>query len=78
MDICDSIKNYLISILHSRKEYISSYENETPLPESEILYRTAYAALTKHQAVCTGYIEATRIVLECYGVQTKTASFNYL
>jgi len=31
MDICDSIKNYLISILHSRKEYISCYENETPL-----------------------------------------------
>jgi len=71
-EIIEKIKTFMMTKCRNRQEYIDYYLNSKQLPKSELQYRTAYATLLKEQSVCPGIAEATRILLECYGINTHT------
>lgn len=56
-----------------RKSYFDAFREEIPeIPRSELMYRTAYGALVLGEAMCAGYTEAARMLLEVSGLETKT------
>lgn len=72
-DIINLVNNYLKKNVTIRNEYfIAQREVIQELPKEELQYRTAYAALCKGQAMCAGYAEAARVLLESGGFKTHT------
>ena len=69
----DRVNNYLMKNVSIRNEYFEAFrEVIANIPKSELVYRTGYAALVKGQAMCAGYTEASRILLEIAGLKTQT------
>jgi len=67
------VNQYLIKNVKVRKEYFEAFlENIPEIPQDELIYRTAYAALIRKEAMCAGFTEAARILLEIAGLKTKT------
>lgn len=67
------VNDYLIEKVSIRNEYFEAFrEVIAKIPEEELMYRTGYAALVKGQAMCAGYAEAGRILLEIGGLKTQT------
>ncbi len=72
-DIIRLINTYLKENVSIRSEYfIAQREVIQEFPTDELQYRTAYAALCKGQAMCAGYAEAARVLLEAGGFKTHT------
>ena len=72
-DIIRIINNYVKSNTTIRSEYFDKFsENTETFDESEKIYRTAYAALSRKQAMCAGYAELTRILLAMYDINSHT------
>ena len=58
----DTINKYMMENVKVRNEYFDAFREAIPMiPESELIYRTAYTALVKGEAMCAGYDEASRI-----------------
>ena len=69
----DRVNKYLMNNVSIRNEYFEAFrEVITSIPDSELVYRTGYAALLKGEAMCAGYTEASRILLEIGGLKTQT------
>ena len=69
----ERVNRYMIENVMVRKEYFEAFmENIPEIPKDELVYRTAYAALVKGEAMCAGFTEASRILLEIGGLETKT------
>lgn len=72
-DIIDKVNDYLKENCHVRSQYFEAYREIIPeIPQDELVYRTAYGALIKKEAMCAGYTEAARMILECCGFNTVT------
>ena len=69
----DAINEFLKYNVNVRKSYFDAFREEIPeIPKSELIYRTAYGALVLGEAMCAGFTEAARILLESSGLETKT------
>lgn len=69
----DRVNQYLIKNVQVRKQYFEAFlENIPEIPEDELIYRTGYAALVRGEAMCAGFTEAARMLLEVSGLKTKT------
>lgn len=67
------LNNYIRDNVSFRKEYLDKfYEKSDVFDKRELIYRTAYAALTKGEAVCSGFTEAMRVLMAYYGIKSKT------
>lgn len=67
------VNEYLKKNVVVRKSYFDAFREEIPeIPDSELIYRTAYGALILGEAMCAGFTEAARILLEVSGLKTKT------
>lgn len=67
------VNEFLKNNVKVRKSYFDAFREEIPeIPESELIYRTAYGALVLGEAMCAGYTEAARILLETSGLETQT------
>lgn len=56
-----------------RHSYFDAFEERIPaITEDELIYRTAYGALVKGEAMCAGYAEACRILCELSGIKSHT------
>lgn len=64
--IINSINDYMMENVKISKQYFDEYG------EDKLKFRTAHAALVQGEAVCVGFTEACRILLECCGFQTYT------
>ena len=72
-DIIRIINNYVKSNTTLREEYFDKFsDNADVFDKSETVYRTAYAALSRKQAMCAGYAELTRILLAMYDINSYT------
>ena len=73
VDIIDRINDYVKSNVSIRTEYFSFVEgSEEKFDNRELFFRTALAAFQRRQAVCAGFIEATRCLLAAYGYKSYT------
>lgn len=69
----DRVNEYMKKNVSVRHEYFEAFQELIPsIPESELVYRTGYAALLKGEAMCAGYTEAARMLLELSGLKTQT------
>ena len=69
----DFVNDYIKKNVKIRREYFDAFVERIPeIPKSELIYRTAYSALCKGETMCAGYAEASRMLLECLGLKTKT------
>ena len=69
----DRVDQYFVQNVQVRKDYFMAFNEMIPeIPQSELKYRTAYGALVENQAMCAGFTEASRILLELSGLKTKT------
>ena len=69
----EKVNNYFIKNVMVRNEYFEAFRGILPeIPKGELMYRTAYAALLKGEAMCAGITEAARILLEISGLETQT------
>lgn len=67
------INDYVKQNVNLRASYFEAFNEETDkFNENELIYRTAYGALVKGEAMCAGYAEATRILLSQYGIKSHT------
>lgn len=72
-DILRIINNYVKSNTSIRGEYFDKFSGNVEFfDEDEKIYRTAYAALLRKQAMCAGYAELTRILLAMYDINSYT------
>ena len=72
-NIIDIINNYIKINVSLRDSYFDAFcERVNKFDKNELIYRTAYGALVKKEAMCAGYAEALRILLSQYGIQTYT------
>lgn len=67
------VNEYLKSNVTVRKSYFDAFREEIPeIPKEELIYRTSYGALVMGEAMCAGFTESARILLEISGLKTKT------
>lgn len=67
------INDYIKNNVKIRRSYFDAFEERIPeIPNEELIYRTAYGALIKGEAMCAGYTEAIRILCETVGIKTHT------
>ncbi len=67
------VNNFVKSTVTVRRNYFDALSGLTDFfDKSEEIYRTAYAALTRNEAMCAGYTEATRILLSMYDIDSFT------
>lgn len=72
-NIIQIINDYIKNNVKFRREYLDKfYGISDTFDEGELIYRTAYAALIKKEAVCSGFTEAMRVLLAYYGIESKT------
>ena len=72
-DIIKGINEYLKKNVSIRNEYFFAFrELINEFPPEELKYRTAYAALCEGEAMCAGFAEAARVLLESCGFKTYT------
>lgn len=71
-DIIRKINNYIKSNVSIRSQYFSFMNGLEEFDTDELFFRTALAALQKHEAMCAGYTEATRCLLAVYGYKSYT------
>lgn len=68
-----TISNYIKLNVRFRRPYLAYlYGVATRFDNSELQYRTAYAALCKKEAMCAGYTEAVRLLLSLYDIDSYT------
>ena len=71
--IIDKVNQYIMDNVKIRDAYFDVFtEKVDEFSEHELKFRTAYGALVRGQAMCAGITEASRILLECCGLKTKT------
>lgn len=68
----EKINNYIKDNISIRDNYFHALDGDVPFDRREMLYRTGYAALIKGEAMCAGFTEATRSLLEAVNVKTHT------
>lgn len=69
----ERVNEYMIQHVSIRSQYFEAFREVIPkIPRSELIYRTAYAALVLGEAACPGFTEAVRILLEVGGMKTYT------
>ena len=69
----ERVNDYMIEHVTIRSQYFDAFREAIPkIPRSELIYRTAYAALVLGEAACPGFTEAVRILLEASGMKTYT------
>lgn len=67
------INSYIKNNVSIRRSYFDAFEGRLPeIAKDELIYRTAYGALVKGEAMCAGYTEACRILCEASGIKTNT------
>ena len=72
-EIVRKINDYVKQNVTFRRNYLDKFYGVVDkFDKKELIYRTAYAALIKNEAVCSGYTEAIRILLAYYGIKSKT------
>ncbi len=72
-DHITAVNNYVKSQVKIRHSYFEKFMGETDeFDKSELIYRTAYAALVKNEAMCAGFVEALRVLLSQYNIPTYT------
>ena len=72
-EIVRKINDYVKQNVTFRRNYLDKFYGVVDkFDKKEFIYRTAYAALIKNEAVCSGYTEAIRILLAYYGIKSKT------
>lgn len=72
-EIIQILNDYIRDNVVFRRNYLDKfYEKSEEFDKSELIYRTAYAALTKGEAVCSGFTEAMRVLMAYYGIKSKT------
>lgn len=73
-NIISIVNNYIKYNVQLRDSYFDTFcERTEKFDEDELIYRTAYGALVKGEAMCAGCTEALRIILAQYGIKTYTA-----
>lgn len=67
------IQNYIKYNVNLRSPYFDAFcERSETFDKNELVYRTAYGALVKGEAMCAGCAEAVRMLLEMYGIKSYT------
>ena len=67
------INNFIKQNVSLRDSYFDAFsERVEKFNPNELVYRTAYGALVKGEAMCAGFVEAERILLSQYGIKTHT------
>ena len=64
-----TVASYVKNNVNFRKEYLN---RDKGLDSGELVYRTAYATLKYKEAVCAGFVEAIRIILSLYDINSYT------
>ena len=72
VDKLELINNYVKDNIKIRSNYFHAIDGDVPFDEREVKYRTAHAALIDEQAMCAGFTEAVRCLLEASGIETRT------
>jgi len=73
-NIVTIVNNYIKYNVQLRNPYFDTFcERTENFDQTEEVYRTAYGALIKGEAMCAGFTEALRIILAQYGIKTYTA-----
>lgn len=71
--IISIVNNYIKYNVSLRNQYFDTFcERTETFDTNELVYRTAYAALEKGEAMCAGFTEAVRVLLSQYGIKTHT------
>ena len=71
--IISIINNYIKCNVKLRSQYFDAFCERTDcFDKNELVYRTAYGALVKGEAMCAGFAEAVRILLSAYGIKSYT------
>ena len=71
-NIISIVNNYIKHNVQLRKSYFDTFcERTEKFDERELIYRTAYGALVKGEAMCAGYTEAVRMILAQYDICTS-------
>ena len=69
----EKVNKFFIDNVKVRNQYFEAFREVIPeIPKSKLVYRTAYGALVKGEAMCAGFTEAARILLEIGGLETQT------
>lgn len=72
-NIISIVNNYIKHNVWLRNTYFDTFcERTEKFDKNELIYRTAYGALVKGEAMCAGCTEALRIILAQYGIKTYT------
>ncbi len=67
------IQNYIKYNVSLRNQYFDAFcERSDTFDQNELIYRTAYGALVKGEAMCAGCTEAVRMLLKMYGIKGYT------
>ena len=66
------INDYIKDNISIRDNYFHALDGDVDFDRREMLYRTGYAALIKGEAMCAGFTEATRSLLESVNIKTHT------
>lgn len=72
-DIIKILNSYVKTNVTIRREYFDAFSEITEkFDKNELIYRTAYGALLKKQAMCAGHTELLRLLLARYNIESKT------
>ena len=67
------INNYIKENVKLRTSYFDAMKGIIDeIPNNELYYRTAHAALINSEGICVAFAEATRMLLEASGVKSQT------
>ena len=71
--IIEILNNYIKTNIVIRRKYFDAFsEIIEKFDINELVYRTAYGALLKKQAMCAGHTELLRLLLARYNIESKT------
>lgn len=72
-NIISIVNNYIKQNVRLRNSYFDTFcEITEKFDRHELIYRTAYGALVKGEAMCAGHTEALRVILAQYDIKTYT------
>lgn len=68
----NNVNRYMKENVSLNKTYFDAMKQNLQIENSQLRYRTAFSAFFEKEAICVGFSEATRLLLEVNGIDTET------
>ena len=66
----NNVNRYMKENVSLNKTYFDAMKQNLQIENSQLRYRTAFSAFFEKEAICVGFSEATRLLLEVNGIDT--------